>query len=370
MVRLENFERGESQKFYKKLPPKERGLIDDFVKYVSITSKSDKRLENNKRSLLTFRKFTGKPLDKTTLQDLRDFLASLNSSDRTQSSRNELKHTIKRFLKWKFKDWSERFNNLSDIKMIMRMNEEKINSDTLLKKEDIEKIMKTEKDLYWKTFFITLYESGLRPNELRNLLWKNIKFDIEEGLTEINVFATKTHRARSVFVKEATFYLKKLKEQTEGELCFPARKDPSKPVDKGVVACWFNRVSKKVLGRQIYPYILRHSRATELYTNANIPDKLVQKFLGHSKSMGDVYTHLSNKDIKDSLSKTIYKFDELPPERKHEIELKIEKQQEDFKNLGHFVLKFMQMEKQKKPSKKEAEKFFEEFKDVLSKFGK
>lgn len=329
MSDLRQFKRGESEKLFNKLAPKEKQEINDYVKYVSITSKSQRRLDNNKRSLLTFRKAIGKPLSNTTLKDLRDFLALLNNSERTQSSRNELKHTIKRFLKWKFKDWSERFDNLSDIKLVMKMNEEKINSNTLLTKEDVETIVKAEPRLLWKAFFMTLYESGLRPIEVRTLLWKNIKFNVDkDDISEINIFASKTSKARSVYVKESTFYLKKLKEQSKTELVFPSPRDKTKPMGKELPAMWLKRISKKVLGRQVYPYILRHSRATELYTNANIPDKMVQKFLGHSKSMGDVYTHLSNKDIKEAVSKTIYKTEDIPEEKKHALELKIEKMQQ------------------------------------------
>jgi integrase len=324
-MKLTQFKRGESEKLFNKLNSEEQKDINNFVKYVSITSKSDKRLENNKRSLLTFRKATAKPLSKTTLKDLRDFLALLNNSDRTQASRNELKHTLKRFLKWKFKDWSERFDNLQDIKLIIRINEEKINADTLLKKEDIEAIMKAEPKLFWKAFFISLYESGLRPIELRTLLWKNIKFDIDkDDLSEINIYATKTNKARSVYVKEATFYLKKLKEQSKSEYVFPSIKDSMKPMGKELPAVWLKRISKKVLNREVYPYILRHSRATELYTNIGIPDKTAQKFLGHSKSMSDIYTHLSNKDIKDAVSKTIYQTQDIPPEKKTALEQEVE----------------------------------------------
>ncbi|MBU1091521.1 site-specific integrase, partial [Patescibacteria group bacterium] len=299
-----------------------------------ITSKSKKRLENNKRSLVTFRKVTGEPLTAITLQDLRNFLSLLNSSKRTQSTRNELKHTVKRFLKWQFKDWSERFDNLEDIKLIMRMNEEKINANTLLRKKDVEAIMKAEPNLYWKAFFISLYESGLRPIELRTLMWENIKFDVDkDGISEINVFATKTHRARTVYVKEATFYLKKLKEKSENKLVFPAPRDKTKPMGKELPAMWLKRISNKVLGRQVYPYILRHSRATELYTNVGIPDKTVQKFLGHSKSMADVYTHLSNKDVKAAVSKTIYKTEDLPLEKKHQLEESIEQHKMEIQEL-------------------------------------
>jgi integrase len=322
---LNNFKRGESQKFYKKLTPEERQEIEDFIKYVSITSKSAKRLNNNRVSLITFRKATKKELSKTTLQDLRNFLSDLNNSGRTQSSRNELKHTIKRFLKWKFKDWSERFNNLSDIKLIMKMNEEKINSDTLLKREDINKIMKEEKSVFWKAFFITLYESGLIPIELRTLTWDRIKFDVDGDLSEINIYATKTSKARSVYVQEGTYWLKRLKEESESPLVFPAVRDKTKPMGKELPSVWLKRISVRVLGREVYPYILRHSRATELYTNADIPDKTVQKFLGHSKSMGDVYTHLSNKDVKEAMSKTVYKQREILTPKENNKLKRIEK---------------------------------------------
>ena len=72
------------------------------------------------------------------------------------------------------------------------------------------------------------------------------------------MFATKTHRARTVYVQEATFYLKKLKEQSENELVFPAPRDKTKSVSKELPAMWLGRISQKVLGRRIYPYILRH----------------------------------------------------------------------------------------------------------------
>lgn len=340
MTILKGFVRGQSQEVFNKLPKKEKEIISDFVKYVSINSSNKVRLENNKRNIVYFRYVLNKSLDKIELKDLRNFLALLNTSKRTQSSKNDLKHTIKRFLKWYYKDWSLRFNDLDDVKLFMGMNEEKINADSLLKKEDIEKIVKEEPKLFWKTFFITLYESALRPIELRKLLWKNIKFDIDSnGLSEISIFATKTSRARSVYVKESTFYLKKLKEKSDSELVFPSPKDKTKIMTKELPAMWLKRISLKVLGRPVYPYILRHSRATELYTNAQIPDKIAQKFLGHSKSMGDVYTHLSNKDVKDAVGKTIYQTQDIPPEKKHKLEKEIAELKKEFKD---YLLKSQQ----------------------------
>jgi len=322
-----SFARGQSQKVFITFSKKEQKIIEDFVKYVSITSSSEKRLENNRRTLAHFRFMAEKDFDKINLQDLRDYLSLLKSSKNTNSSQNEFKATIKRFLKWRFKDWSKRFQNLEDIKLHMKMNEEKINADTILNKEDIEKIMKEEKSTFWRSFFMALYESGLRPGELRTLTWDRIKFNIDGDVSEINVYATKTHKSRSVYIQQATFFLQKLKEQRDdinNPLVFPSVRDISIPITKDYVSHWLTRISKKVLGRSVSPYMLRHTRATELYTNANIPDKIAQKFLGHSKSMGDVYTHLSNKDVKEAMGKTIYKFEDLPEEKKHKLELKVD----------------------------------------------
>jgi len=340
-----SFRRGQSFEEFDKLPKKDKEDIQNYLKYVSITSSSATRLENNKRTLINLRYTIEKSFDKITLEDLREYLSMLNSSKNTNSSQNEYKATTKRFLKWKFKDWSERFQDLSDIKLHMKINEEKINAGTLLKAEDIKKIMNTEKQLFWKSFFISLYESGLRPIELRQLLWKDVRLEIEGDLTEIHIFATKTSKARSVYVKEATFYLKKLKESSDCPLVFPSVKDHTKPLDKGVVANWLKRLSLKALDRPVTPYLLRHTRATELYTNANIPDKIVQKFLGHSKSMSDVYTHMSNEDVKESMGNSVYNIDDMPREKKHELELKVERME---KQLFEISKKLLNEEDKKK----------------------
>lgn len=327
MVKIEEyptFHKGELTEYYDRIPKRERKIIEDFLKFISITA-GDRRIDEAKRVLTQFRKLTHKSLDKIDLSTLRNYLSLLNSSNKTNNSRNDIKATVKRFLRWKYKDWSNRFNELQDIKLIVRMNEEKINSNTLLKKEEVESIVKAEPQLFWKTLFLTLYESGLRPNELRHLTWDMINLNVDGVLSEINIFATKTHRARSVYVKEATKYLQELKnrDRTGSPLVFPAPHDSTKPLSRTTVSVWLNRISEKAIGRRVFPYLLRHTRATELYVNAKIPDKIAQKILGHNKSMGDVYTHLSNKDVKEAMGKIIYNLNDLPEEKKQKLEKRI-----------------------------------------------
>lgn len=327
------FEKGELKEYYSKMPKSEKEILDGFLIYVSANA-STRRVEENLRSITQFRMLIEKDFDSVTLQDLREFLALLNKCDKAIASKNEVKADVKRFLRYRFKDWSNRFDDLRDIKLARAFNEKKINSQTILKKSDIEAIMRAEPRLFWKTFFITLYESGLRPNECRNLKWENLEFNVDGEISKIHIFATKTHHARSVFVKNATKYLKQLKlnQDDKNLYVFPSRTD--KPLTRGGVSNWFNRISKRVLGRKVYPYMLRHSRGTEIYNNANIPDSVALRLMGHSKSMSQVYTHLDDSKIKDALKKSVYNLDEFETQKENELEDKIEvlsKELDEFK---------------------------------------
>lgn len=342
MKKYPEFKRGEIESIYETLISKERKIIDNFVSYVAGTSQSIDRHKNVRRQITQFRYVIGKDFDKIDLDDLREFLALLNMSNRETAGKSDLKSTIKRFLKWKFEDWSKRFRALEDIKTPFPKNEKKLNADTILDKKDIEEIMKAENRLYWKALFMTLYETGLRPIELRNLTWNNVKLAIDGDLTEINVYATKTKRARSVYVKEATKLLQALKNKQHGtNLVFPSARDKNRPITKEHLSVWLSRISERVLGRKIYPYILRHTRATELYLNANVSEKIAQKFLGHNKSMSDIYTNLSNKDVREATSKSIYKIDDLPEEKKHALEVEIETLRKEYADFQDKVEQFI-----------------------------
>lgn len=310
------YRKDDLKNIFEGLTPNERKTINDFIKYCSIGS-GEKKLQDIKRSVIQFLHITNKNSNEITLKDLRDYLSLLNSSKRKKYTTNGIKTHIKRFLKWKFKDWSERFEDLRDIKLVNGFNEEKINEGTILKKDEIEKIMQKETNSKRKTFFITLYESGLRPIELRFVKWKDIKFNIDGDISQLNIYATKTAKARSVYVKESTWYLKKLKEETKSDYVFPSVEDETKAITKMTALRWIKEMGKNGIDKDITPYLLRHSRATELYLN--MPSKVAQKFLGHSKDMSDFYSHLSSKDVKESMLKTVYKLEDLPPEQEHEL---------------------------------------------------
>ena len=329
------FKRGQSREAYEKLPAKDKQILEEYVKYCLITAGRDK-VEDNKRDIIRLRLVIDS-FDKLDLKALRHFLFVLEKSNLLTETKNNAKIHIQKFLRWHFKDWSERFDEFKDVKTRNGLNEEKINGKTLLTKDEIEKIIRKENSLFWKAYFLVQYEGGLRTKEARSIKWEDLRFNIDGDISELNIYATKTKKARVVYLKEATFYLQRLKEESERKspFVFPSAMDVNKPITKFSVSRWFKNHVSKVIGRKIWAYILRHTRAKELYiTNGGkIPEKTAQKFMGHKKSMVDVYSHISNEDIKEAMSKIIYKFEDLPEQKKHELEEEIKKHKAQLKIL-------------------------------------
>lgn len=339
MDRYPVYNRGEVIKLYNELPPKDKKILDDFCSSCA-TSSNPQKVKDIKRSILQFHHVTGKSYTAVTLADLRHFLTLLNQSDREEWSKHDIKLHLKRFLKATFKDWSERFNELKELKNgRISVNQEKINPKTYLKKDEIETIMRKENDLTLKAFFITLYESGMRPSELRKARWKDITLNIDGDLSEINIFMTKNKKAKTVYVKQATFYLKKLQSDAQGDYIFPSRENKNVPIGDSTATRWINDLGKHI-NRHIYPYLLRHTRASELYKLVNrgkLSDTVTQKFLGHSKSMQEIYSQLDTDTLKETITKTVYNFEELPPEQVNDLRKRVEELEKAISKISKLV---------------------------------
>ena len=338
-----DYKKGEIIRIYNRLSNPEKKEIEEYLKYRQARgSCSENKLKDIQRIIVQFKNITKE--NNLTLEQLRSFLAMLNESKKTAHTKNDIKVNVKNFLKWKFKDWSDKFSDLEDIKQDSNCkNEEKLNSKVLLKREDIEKIMKTETKMFFKAFFITQYEAGLRTQEIRFLKWSDIILNVDSDISELQIYSQKTKKSRVVFVKEATFYLRQLQIEQEntgkkGVYIFHSKKDINKPIDKATISCWFRNLTSKALGKELWCYLLRHSRGTELYRlakqNKIAKDTAIQ-FMGHSEDMSKFYTHLDKEEVKAMLKEQVYKFEDIPEEKKIEFEATIkimEKENQETKN--------------------------------------
>ncbi len=332
-MRKKFFSYGEktSESIYKKLSKAEKQTLENFKDYLLISASLERSTEAQ-REILRFREITGVFLDKITLEDLRYFLKELKASEFADNTKNKSKGYVQRFLRWNFKDWSSRFDNFEDVKYNSDAQRKKpITSKTILTKEEIEKIMKTEPMLFWKTFFIVQYMGGLRTGETRKLKWSDVSFD-DDDFSFIKVSSKKNKNATAKIREiplgpDATYYLRELKQEQKNkelvtEWVFPSPTDPKEHISK-FVNQWFKELTKKAIGREINNYICRHTRGTELkrlIKEGGMSKDNATEFLGHSERMFDkVYSHMDKEDVKQLMKKQIYSFEQVPPEQKNEI---------------------------------------------------
>lgn len=319
------FRKGEPQKVFEKLPKQTKQALDDYEQYCLVSANPEK-VKDMKRNVLKFLVMTKKPIDKLGLKQLTNFLVELNRSKTSDYHKNDVKCHVQKFLRWKFKDWSERFNEFRDIKQNTNPQRKRPIKDKILSKAEVEKLVKSERDVFYKAFLITQYEGALRTKEVRFLKWDDLKEDGE--FYSIDMFSTKTKRERPIVLKEAKFWIDKLKEEQRntddlGVYIFHAKTNPNKPIDKGSISFWFKNLTQKALGRRCWAYCLRHSRATEMkrLVKENILSKdNAIEMMGHSEKMFDkTYSHMDKEDVKQILKEQLYSFEEMPQEEKDKL---------------------------------------------------
>lgn len=329
----------------------EKKALDDFLLSCRVSA-SDYKVKDIRRILIQFGDVIKKEITKVTLHDLRNFLVALNQSNKTAWTKHDIKSYIKRFIKFYYKDWSERFNGLKEVKNEkVGMNRQKINERTLLQKEDIETIMKKENDIVKKAFFIIMWETGARPSEVRKIKWSDIKMNEDGNLSEISIFMSKNKDHKIVFVKEGTFYLKKLLSRDTSDYVFPSQINKKMFISDFTATRWVKDMGKHI-NRNVYPYLIRHSRAQDLYdlvAENKVSINAVTETLGHSANMQKIYHKLSAKKLREIVTKSVFDLQELPPKEREVLQKQMEQMKEDLDK----------MKEQEKAKEEEFKKFQE-----------
>jgi len=303
----------------------DRKMIKKFLIFCS-GSAGEVAVQKYKRNIVKICDVFEGDLDKIDLDKLRDFLKILNSSELMTPTKNEIKKVLKRFLKENYEDWNTRFKGLRDksLKTKKEVNLEKINENTIFRKEEIEKLVK-KADLKHKVIIMLFYETAGRPEEILKLKWGDI--NLEEG--NVKLHSSKTGNTRINPIQNSIIPLKRYKEEypfmdrTQSDYLFPSPQNRDKHIHLVGVWKYLKTLGNKVLGREIFPYLFRHTRATEL--QKVLPAKIYEKFMDHSIETASRYSHLNNDDVREAMFKNVYEVKELTNEEKNQIgELKKE----------------------------------------------
>ncbi len=325
-----------TSKHFDKLTKEKRTILDAFQKYCLIHA-GENRTRKAKSNAIRFVVMADKNINEINLQDLRDFLFELKKSNFSQYYTNDVKGFVKRFLKWNFKDWSDRFDDFNDIKFISEPQRlTMISSDDMFSKESVEKMIKQESKLFWKTFLIMQYEAALRTGETRKSEWSKLD-DSEDDVYWINILSKKNKNAIekeriAAPLFQSMYFLDELKKQQkeqgiESKYIFPSQKNPGKEISASSVGKWFSRLTKKVFGESKVNYLLRHSQGEEMHKkvrNGSLSKDNATSMMGHSEKMFDkTYAHTNKQEMKKILKKQMLDIDFIAPEKKHKLEQQI-----------------------------------------------
>lgn len=287
--------------------------LENFIEFKKTSINSESKIQDFRRYLNKFLNSSKKPLDKFTEQDLIKFLNTLGYKIGTV---NDIKLYLKAFIKFTFPDWSMRFRNLEKI-CKTQTPPKAYTPDQMLNFEEVEKIIQGDNNLLWKNYWRVFFFGGFRPSECAGLKWEQVFFEPEGVIIKLRTGKTKKDFLKSL-PKEAEHELKQLKAQSNSEYLFPSVQT-GKPVGSRTICARLKKISKRVLGRVVVPYQLRHSIATILYSDDNKKDDDVAQQLGHTKNMRHTYKNMNGEQIKQKARSLWGK--PLTPEEKDRIKV-------------------------------------------------
>lgn len=253
----------------------------------------------------------GKPFKKATEEDLRRLVSEIKESEKYST---ETKYTIFRMLK-KFYRWLEG-KPQEDGKVIapkkiawLKANNKHFKDkqpEELLTPQEIFEMIRQAPTLRDKALILVGYESGARPHELLSLKVKHIAFD-EYGvrLTIPNETKTGSRVIRLIdSTKILADYLSTHPEKDNPEAWLWISKYGSKI--KRYTAASYRKMLKNVarlanIKKRVYPYLLRHTRATILAKF--LTESQLCKYMGWVKGSEHAqrYIHLSMRDVEDAI---------------------------------------------------------------------
>lgn len=320
------FKRGESETIFKKLPKTEQKIITDYLFWRQ--SSGLNKTEDLKRMLIQVRKIIGCDFNQfKKLEQHTRLVVLIKNSYWSVSVKKNMKIDLNNFFgEYLFSDWwSAKFRRVYSNKNSEKGDNYKQNL-AIPTDEEVEKMVNEENSTYWKTFLLILATTGLRTKECRLLEIVKIKFNSDESAT-IEIHMTKTGKEKVVFTdKQTTFWIKKLIKETKGKYLFHAKNDINKPISRSITNYWFKNLSFKATGKYFIPYSLRHKKATQLYIlakNNKIAESTALRLMGHSKSQMNNYDHTPKEEDIKILKEQAFNI-EVSPEKKHELEIKIE----------------------------------------------
>ena len=295
----------EKLKKSKKITKENKKIIEEFVKFKQAEGVSDRRL---RRIIITLKKYAvnKKSFKKFTQEDLEGLISEIRAQNTSEWTKVTEIKVFKNFFRWLKKKYSLNID-LEEIKVKEPKN--KILPEYLLTEEELNKLLNGAEH-QMKVLLGILYESGARISEILGLKIQNVSF---------NQYAARilVHGKTGQRVIPIVWFANLLREYIESH---PYNSNPEAPLfyhitkDGRVIPLPYNifrmrlkNLCKRVgIRKRIYAHLFRHSRLTELAKE--LPEQVLKKIAGWvpDSDMAQVYLHLSQKDVEESLLSRVY----------------------------------------------------------------
>ena len=317
-----------------------RQIINKFLNYCRISA-SESSIKKIANKIILIADTFEKPLDKLILEDVHNFLILLNKSNKAIATKNDIKKIIKRFLKWKYKDWSSKFNQLSDIRLNTRQEKRDLCKNDLLTPDEMHLIINSVDSLKYKAILLLMQETANRPEELLKLKWRDINFNFHE----IKLNSAKTGETRIIPIDKSVQHLKRYKlecfheEPKNNDFVFPSPNNHQKHLKTQTLNEFLRQLENKLkFKKHLYPYLWRHSILSRMIKT--LSPKVYEMYAGHSLTTGmKTYAHLDTDDLKDELFEKVYTIENLSTHEKGKIdklEIKIKELEKILRQLQKF----------------------------------
>ena len=190
----------------------------------------------------------------------------------------------------------------------------KVKASDLLTREDIARMIEACRTSRGRAFVSMLYESGARIGEILNVELKDLEFDSNGALAEIN---GKTGKRRIRLVESAEYLRKWASEvrQKHPRAVYLWFGEGEFVPSQYAATTKFLRATARLAGikKKVNPHIFRHSRASELAQKLREPQLRAFMGWGAASDMPEVYIHLSAQDMDDAIL-GLYKTEDPRPE--------------------------------------------------------
>ncbi|MGP8086313.1 MAG: tyrosine-type recombinase/integrase [Methanoregula sp.] len=300
-------------------------LITDFVAEIKSTKHiGPSRFNKLTQALIVWRHYIG-PYSDNTIRDIHRGIIALESATYQrfcppyiseharkpprehpykQNTRHDFVKYLKRFYLWLIEQGSTKITQ-AEIMKIQPPSCDPLtkNADDILSGDEILAMIRGCQNSRDRAIIATLYESGVRIQELATLSWSQLTFD-EYGVI-INIDARtgkKTCKPRYIRLVMAREYLSTWHDDypflPEGKaLVFLTSR--GRPLQYCGVAKQIREIAERVnIQKNVTPHLFRHSRITHLLQQGYSIQTIKLMMWGSlSSNMISVYAHLSNRDV-------------------------------------------------------------------------